>query len=144
MNIACVKPADQDCAASARPHCITLRPRLAVPRVLSFCWIRYGQKDVPPCGNLISRAARHLSNLSLPATLEISPSQKDNILRSIDYARLSDAGQSKFKDIPKLSEFDTVEADWSPFAIFNTRALSRNGDCDFPEEFGYVCVQRVV
>jgi hypothetical protein len=61
--------------------------------------------------------------------------QKDNILRSIDYAWLSDPGQSKFQDIPTLSEFDTVGADWSSFELFNNEGLSRysmaNGEFDF-------------
>jgi hypothetical protein len=52
-------------------------------------------------------------------------------LRSTDYAWLSDAGQSKFQDIPILAEFDTVGADWSHLAISNTDDLSRNGDFDF-------------
>jgi len=61
--------------------------------------------------------------------------QKDMILRSIDYAWLSDTGHSKYQDIPVLSEFDTIGADWSPLALFNGDILSRysvaNGEFDF-------------
>jgi hypothetical protein len=39
-DIAEVAPADRTRALSERPHITTPRPRLAVPRTLSFCWIR--------------------------------------------------------------------------------------------------------
>jgi hypothetical protein len=66
--------------------------------------------------------ANHLLDLSLPATLEIEPTQLEDIMRTVDYAWLSDLKTTKFHTTATTLNLNAGGADMSLFDGFTPGA----------------------